>query len=84
MASFLLQNLELSTYFTNNDLIYFIGGLLIDYLEMLQFNAHEVSELQINPKYPKRADLGESVFVGGGLYPTLALLNHSCDPGILR
>jgi SET and MYND domain-containing protein 4 len=24
------------------------------------------------------------MFIGGGLYPTLALLNHSCDPGIVR
>lgn len=27
---------------------------------------------------------GKSLFVGGGVYPTVALFNHSCNPGVVR
>uniref|UniRef100_A0A182NUN6 MYND-type domain-containing protein n=1 Tax=Anopheles dirus TaxID=7168 RepID=A0A182NUN6_9DIPT len=58
----------------------FIGGLLVHNLQLLQFNAHEVSEIiRDTPE-----DIGKSTFIGGGLYPTLALFNHSCDPGVTR
>lgn len=46
----------------------------------MQFNAHEISELQ----YKGKNDTGTSVFIGGGLYPTVAFFNHSCDPGVVR
>jgi SET and MYND domain-containing protein 4 len=46
----------------------------------MQFNAHEVSELQ----YKGKNDAGTSVFIGGGLFPTVAYFNHSCDPGVVR
>ena len=59
----------------------FIGELLLKNLQILQFNAHEIFELYTvdNDNFH-----GESVFIGGGLYPTLSLFNHSCDPGIVR
>uniref|UniRef100_A0A182T3J0 MYND-type domain-containing protein n=1 Tax=Anopheles maculatus TaxID=74869 RepID=A0A182T3J0_9DIPT len=58
----------------------YIGGLLVHNLQLLQFNAHEVSEMiRETPD-----DIGKSTFIGGGLYPTLALFNHSCDPGVTR
>ncbi|GLG99499.1 SET and MYND domain-containing protein 4 [Gryllus bimaculatus] len=91
MAHFLFKCLKLSGYFGNqtsnpgedptpSEL--FIGGLLLHHLQLLQFNAHEISELVLD----KDADLetGQSIFLGGGLYPTLALFNHSCDPGVTR
>lgn len=49
-------------------------------LQFMQFNAHEISELQ----YKGKGDAGTSVFIGGGLYPTVAFFNHSCDPGVVR
>lgn len=49
-------------------------------LQFMQFNAHEISELQLKGKN----DAGTSVFIGGGLYPTVAFFNHSCDPGVVR
>uniref|UniRef100_A0A182TQX6 MYND-type domain-containing protein n=1 Tax=Anopheles melas TaxID=34690 RepID=A0A182TQX6_9DIPT len=58
----------------------FIGGLLVHNLQLLQFNAHEVSEMIRETA----EDIGKSTFIGGGLYPTLALFNHSCDPGVTR
>ncbi|KAJ1520536.1 hypothetical protein ONE63_003655 [Megalurothrips usitatus] len=58
------------------------GGRLLTLLQLLQFNVHEVSELEL--KAPKRYDTAASNFVGAALYPTLALFNHSCDPGVVR
>uniref|UniRef100_A0AAG5D6P3 MYND-type domain-containing protein n=1 Tax=Anopheles atroparvus TaxID=41427 RepID=A0AAG5D6P3_ANOAO len=58
----------------------YIGGLLLHNLQLLQYNAHEVSEMIRE----KENDVGKSIFIGGGLYPTLALFNHSCDPGVTR
>lgn len=49
-------------------------------LQFMQFNAHEISELQ----YKGKDDPGTSAFIGGGLYPTVAFFNHSCDPGVVR
>lgn len=49
-------------------------------LQFMQFNAHEISELQ----YKGKNDSGSSAFIGGGLYPTVAYFNHSCDPGVAR
>ncbi|XP_044741757.1 SET and MYND domain-containing protein DDB_G0284059 [Chrysoperla carnea] len=87
MALYLMKCLEQSNYFTSDSTIdfkYFIGGLIIKHLEILQFNAHEISELKMDEVYPKRVDLAKSIFLGGAIYPTLALFNHSCDPGIIR
>lgn len=54
----------------------FIGALVLRNLQVMQFNSHEVYEL--------RKDGAKTVFLGGGLYPTLGLFNHSCNPGIVR
>lgn len=54
----------------------FIGALVLRNLQVMQFNSHEVYEL--------RKDGAKTVFLGGGLYPTLGLFNHSCNPSIVR
>lgn len=64
-----------------------IGGLILKNLQVLQFNAHEVFELRC-PK-PRVGQCvikhsGKSVFLAGAVFPTLALFNHSCDPGVVR
>lgn len=50
-------------------------------LQFLQFNAHEVSELDIKDD---GIDKATSLFLGGAIYPTLSLFNHSCNPAIVR
>lgn len=50
--------------------------LLLRYLKCLQFNTHETAGWDRNK--------GNSEGVGGGLFPTLALFNHSCNPSIVR
>ena len=59
-----------------------IGALLLKQLQLVQFNAHEVSDLQI--AHSGTIENAKSVFLGAAIYPTVALFNHSCEPGIVR
>ncbi|XP_036331884.1 SET and MYND domain-containing protein 4 [Rhagoletis pomonella] len=83
MARFLTKCLAEAGYFGASpkaEDLETIGGILLRTLQFVQFNTHEVAEL-----HAKKADSNEkTVFIGGGLYPTLALFNHSCDPGVVR
>ncbi|KAJ8934866.1 hypothetical protein NQ314_013140, partial [Rhamnusium bicolor] len=65
----------------------FIGSLILRHLQLLQFNAHEISELKNSPKPIVHRGFQtnyENTMIGAALYPTLALFNHSCDPSIVR
>lgn len=88
MAIFLFKCLKAGGYFGHDTVDeklpeeeIFIIKLLLRHLQVSQFNSHEVSELRI-----KDSDLidSSSEFIGGAIYPTLALFNHSCSPGIIR
>lgn len=95
MTLFLLQCLQKTSYFHKNstasnadeqlphltDEEIFIAQLILHHLQILQFNAHEVSELVMRKNETQSLD---SKFIGGALYPTLALFNHSCNPGVVR
>ncbi|XP_014292302.1 SET and MYND domain-containing protein 4 [Halyomorpha halys] len=87
IAVFLFRCLEETSYFKdvpNNEQKRYstlIGGLLLQNLQLLQFNAHEIFDLQISELDFSKS---KSRFIGGGLYPTLALFNHSCDPCFVR
>ncbi|KAG8042606.1 hypothetical protein G9C98_005240 [Cotesia typhae] len=61
----------------------YVADLLCHYLQLLQFNTHEISEI-IKPRGETNLAKCKSNFIGGGLFPTPALLNHSCNPGIIR
>lgn len=94
MAIYLLRLLKTSNYFPfetkDEELLdeeVYIGCLLLRHLQILQFNAHEVSELKNFPESVHTKELltkYENATIGAGLYPTLALFNHSCDPSIVR
>lgn len=81
-AACLLHCLENFTKFFEADLddevYYFCGGLLLHHLQSLPCNAHEVSEMIVN------AGSFESQEIGAAGYATLSLLNHSCDPNVVR
>ena len=85
---FMLRCLQSQGYFPNSpgesltedELL--IGTLLMHFLELLQFNAHEVAQFEMVSKTSQEG--AKSVFIGAGVYPTLALFNHSCDPCIVR
>jgi len=54
---------------------------LLKQIQMLPCNAHEVSELQLKDTEIANAELKE---IGSAVYTTLSLLNHSCDPSVVR
>ncbi|XP_050308139.1 SET and MYND domain-containing protein 4-like [Anthonomus grandis grandis] len=94
MSIYLLRILKHGSYFgdyqddilTEDEL--FIGSLILRHLQILQFNAHEVSELQNSTDLAQKSPIMftnyENATIGAALYPTLALFNHSCDPSIVR
>ncbi|XP_046398326.1 SET and MYND domain-containing protein 4-like [Ischnura elegans] len=84
-----------------NDDDLLVGDLLMHHLQMMQFNAHEVFEVEMGSQAPnattpapsvaemivgEEEDIGawRSVGLGGALYPSLVLFNHSCEPGVVR
>lgn len=52
------------------------------YLQLIQFNAHEVSEFVLTA--PKTLDNSKNESLGAAIYPTLALFNHSCHSAQVR
>jgi len=59
-----------------------IGTLLLRHLQLVQFNAHEIQELVLSPGASLRH--GKNHYIGVGIYPTAAYLNHSCLPDVSR
>lgn len=85
MAIFLLKILQGGAFFgkdpcSQTDLS-FIGGLILRHLQSNPCNAHEVSELQLNLNSVATSETGE---IASGIYATLSLFNHSCDPSVTR
>ncbi|XP_069195439.1 SET and MYND domain-containing protein 4 [Procambarus clarkii] len=94
LATFLLKVLQRAHFFgkwddegspdkamTDDEVL--VGGLLLRHLQLIQFNAHELSGMafasgQRNFKKTK------SVFLGIAVYPTVAFCNHSCFPAVTR
>lgn len=90
MSTFLVKFLEANHYF-DSDISSrsgdehekdksFIGSLILRNLQILQFNSHEIFDLLKSEK----TGLRQTVAIGAGLYTTLALFNHSCNPSIVR
>ncbi|XP_066138308.1 SET and MYND domain-containing protein 4-like [Euwallacea fornicatus] len=96
MAIYLLRLLKQGYYFGEScdDSLsedeQFIGGLILRHLQILQFNAHDISELQNCHQNDEKDKLSyrsvnyENATIGAALYPTVAMFNHSCDPSIVR
>ena len=53
-----------------------IGGVVLRHLQLVQCNALRIIELT----RPTKFDEPKPEPVGVGLYPTVSLINHSCDP----
>ncbi|XP_055641050.1 SET and MYND domain-containing protein DDB_G0273589-like isoform X2 [Toxorhynchites rutilus septentrionalis] len=80
MAVFLNAILLMSGFYNSTRLDGLIGTILLRNMGIVTYNSHEISELQRR----RHQDPGKSVCIGAGLYPTLVLFNHSCDPDITR
>lgn len=88
MVIFILRFLKQTKFFmdnsckddvlTDNELK--IAFNLLNYLLLLEYNAHEISELA-----PSENSInGITKTIGAGIYPNLAFFNHSCEPSIIR
>ncbi|XP_069705768.1 SET and MYND domain-containing protein 4-like [Periplaneta americana] len=64
----------------SNSSLRIVGGLLLRHLQNLPCNAHEVSEL-VKTEGPT---MWESTEIGAAAYAVLSLINHSCDPNVVR
>ena len=85
IAVFLTRCLQRCGYFGENEhnaaCVAYIAGLILSYLQLLPCNAHEISELQLDRN---NVATSVSVEIGAGIYSTLSLFNHSCDPAVVR
>ena len=85
LALFMTKMLSASDFFKdveNKDKsICLIATHLLKQIQMLPCNAHEVSEQRLAGIDYANAKLTE---VGSAVYTTLSLLNHSCDPSVVR
>jgi SET and MYND domain-containing protein len=63
-----------------------VGGLLLRHLQNLPCNAHEVSEfIRIEAENDKEGmPTWKSNEIGSAAYAMLSLVNHSCDPNVVR
>ncbi|KAK7098630.1 hypothetical protein V1264_002883 [Littorina saxatilis] len=59
----------------------YIGSHILRHLMMLPCNAHEVSEMGVNWQEPSQS---KTLEIGSAIYPVLSLINHSCDPSVVR
>ena len=75
----------------------YIGRLLLHFMQCFQFNTHMVETVYANRliaydaetriwKDARKFDAGEfveNVCLGGAIFPTIANVNHSCDPNFI-
>merc|ERR1719277_2292478 len=65
-----------------------MGAVLLRHLQNLPCNAHEITELEMganasssSSNSPRDSTIHE---IGAAVYSTLSLINHSCDPNVVR
>lgn len=57
------------------------GGIILRHLQSFPCNAHEISELQLSYK---SVETSVTMEIGAGIYATMSLFNHSCEPNVTR
>lgn len=59
-----------------------VGGLLLRHMQNLPCNAHEVSDDAGNDR--EGVPMWKTIEIGAAAYAMLSLVNHSCDPNVVR
>merc|ERR1719322_342637 len=62
----------------------FISAVLIYVFQLLRYNMHAILAEDVSGDSPNNWNKWISKSMGTAIYPTLALLNHSCDPNITK
>ena len=86
-AIYLTKLLQLSGFFAedelktqmdtrNNKTLVTVAGLVMKLMQVVQLNARGIVEL----KFPSDFEDPKPRDIGMGMYPTVALINHSCEP----
>ena len=94
VSVFLLKCLQQTDYFRsiqksleNPELLHenelFVGKVLFRLLNVMPTNVHDISDFE-TPVLDTFVPRCNKVSLGAGLYPCLALVNHSCDPSFMR
>lgn len=82
MAVFLAKIVSFTNFvFEDLESLAIIACHLLKQIQMLPCNAHEISEAQMKGDNLVSNELKE---IGSAAYTTLSLLNHSCDPSVIR
>ena len=58
-----------------------ISGIVLTHLQNLPCNAHEIAEIEVPAGSVKDSAQSE---IGAASFGTLSLINHSCDPNVVR
>jgi len=90
MAVFLIKCLRLTGYFNINlfqnpeatEIELQVAALLLRNLQVVQFNAHEITEFIMET--PNAFKTSKTHSLGLAIYSTASYLNHSCAPDITR
>ncbi len=69
-----------------------MGAILLKHLQNLPCNAHEITELEMSPSTGSMSSGGipgagrDTTIheIGAAAFSTLSLINHSCDPNVVR
>lgn len=94
MAAYLLKILEMTPFFYNGgsdphnvklvDKVA-MGAVLLKHLQNLPCNAHEVTELELGLTSGGSSSRDSTIHeIGAAAFATLSLINHSCDPNVVR
>uniref|UniRef100_A0A2P2I4E0 SET and MYND domain-containing protein DDB_G0284059-like n=1 Tax=Hirondellea gigas TaxID=1518452 RepID=A0A2P2I4E0_9CRUS len=82
-AVYISQCLAAAGFFGSNpgaDDIKFAATLAVRHLQSCSCNAYEISEMQLKENIAEN----KSLEIGGAVYPTVSLSNHSCFPNVAR
>lgn len=67
-------------YIPNESDLQYVAALALRHFQGCSCNAYEISEMQLNDNISQT----RSLEVGGAVYPTISLTNHSCFPNVTR